>query len=103
MTLHASAAASPPSRARQIARAVGRRNVAYVGGTMVLFALALLVEQLTYGNDRGAGVMGGMILWIAGSALFLGINVLLIGGWVIDQIKGGVPMIAAPVSRALIG
>lgn len=92
-----------PDQAKGFTGAVGRRNVAYVVGTLALLAFALLIEQFTHWHDRGASVLAGMMLWGIGSVVFFGINVLLIGGWVIDQIRGGVPMIAAPVSRAVIG
>lgn len=92
-----------PDRAKGLTGAVGRRNVAYVVATLVLLALALLIEQFANGNDRGAGVLAGMLLWGLGSVVFFGINTLLILGWMVDQVRGGVPMVASPVSRAVLG
>lgn len=94
---------SPPTRAGQFARTVGRRNVAYVAGTLVLAVLALAIELESHGFDRGSGIMLAMMAWMGGSLLFFGGNALLVLGWIVDQIRGGVPMIASPVSRALIG
>lgn len=92
-----------PDRARELAGTVGRRSVAYVIGTLVLAALAWLLEQLAHGNDRGAGVLAGTMLWAIGSVTFFGLNALLILGWVIDQTRSRAPMFASPVARALIG
>lgn len=91
-----------PNQAKQIIRTVGRRNLAYAAGTVALATLASVTEGLTHGFEGGI-VMAAMILWVGGSFLCFGLNALLVLGWVSDQLRGGVPMIAAPVSHALIG
>lgn len=88
---------------RRFIRTVGRRNVAYATGTVALTALASVTEGFRHGFEGGGGMMAAMILWAGGSFLFFGLNALLLLGWVIDQLRDGVPMIAAPVSHAVIG
>lgn len=87
----------PDTLMARITRAVGRRNVAYGIGTLALFVLGLLDGSL-----HGYGAFGAMVVWVAASLVFLGVNVMLILGWAIDQARGGVPMVASPVLRALL-
>lgn len=91
-------------KTRQIVGAFGRRNVAYVAFTLLLLVL-LLARSIVgpWGTDGVVQAAGVCLLWLAVSGLFSLVSALLILAWIVDQLRGEVPMVATPVSRALIG
>jgi hypothetical protein len=60
-------------------KAFGRRNLAYLVFTGLLFPFAIWLESTgkSSGPDRGAGYMVGMALWFIASLASVGVNGVL--------------------------
>ena len=60
--------------------AFGRRNLAYLLFTALLFPLAIWLESTgkSQGPDRGAGYMVGIALWSLASLAAVAVNVILL-------------------------
>jgi hypothetical protein len=60
--------------------AFGRRNLAYLLFTALLFPLAIWLESTgkSQGPDRGAGYMVGIALWGLASLAAVAVNVILL-------------------------
>lgn len=61
-------------------KAIGRRNLAYLVFTILLFPFAIWLESTgkSSGPDRGGGHMVGIILWGLASLASIVINIILL-------------------------
>lgn len=83
---------------------MGRRNVAYLACTALVDAALLVIIFLDPpGLDGVTALAETCIVWLCASGVFFAVNALLVLGWAVDRLKGGAPIIAAPVSHAVIG
>jgi hypothetical protein len=77
-------------------KAFGRRNVAFVVFTALLFPFAFWLESIgkAQGPDRGAGYMTSMAIWALAAAIMVAVNGVLVIVGIANK---------RPIAKAVIG